>query len=218
VSITVAVVDDQELVRSGLVRILGAEADLVVVGDAADGRCGVELVRAHRPDVVLMDIRMPVLDGLGATREIRSIAPVTAVIVLTTFDLDEYVYDALEAGAAGFLLKDAPADDLVRAVRVAARGDAMIDPSVTRRLLSTFAEQRRRPDARLALLTQRERDVLMAMARGLSNAEICAELYISDGTVRTHVTRILSKLGVRDRLQAVVLANECGAVVRPPGR
>ena len=214
-TVSVVVVDDQEVVRRGLVRILGVERDLVVVDEAADGRAAVRAAERHRPDVVLMDIRMPVQDGLVATREIVASLPECRVVVLTTFDLDEYVYAALQSGAAGFVLKDAPAEEIVRAVRAAATGDALISPSVTRRLISEFA--RRSPEldrSRIEPLTERERDVLVAMARGLNNREIGASLFISEGTVRTHVNHLLAKIAARDRVQAVVAAYESG-LVRP---
>ncbi len=212
-SVRVVVVDDQEVVREGLVRILASEPDFEVVGSAADGRAGVTEATRSSPDVVLMDIRMPVLDGLAATREIVGRHPDVRVVVLTTFDLDEYVYEALRAGASGFVLKDAPADEIVRAVRAAAAGDALISPGVTRRLISEFARHRASPDgSRLTGLTDRERDVLGAMARGLNNEEIGRALFIAEGTVRTHVTHLLAKLGARDRVQAVVAAYESGLV------
>ena len=211
-TVCVVVVDDQEVVRTGLVRILDGEDGVTVVGQASDGEAAVREVRRTRPDVVLMDIRMPVLDGLAATRLLLAEHERLSVVILTTFDLDEYVYEALRAGASGFVLKDAPAEEIVRAVEVAARGDAVLAPSTTRRLVAEFA--RRRPRRRLpgAALTAREEEVLVAMACGLSNAEIGRRLFISEGTVRTHVNRLLPKLGVRDRLQAVVLAYECGLV------
>jgi len=192
-----------------------------VVGTAEDGRRAVELAGRLRPDVVLMDVRMPVMDGLAATRRLLAgpAVPAPRVLVLTTFDLDEYVYEALRAGASGFLLKDASAADLVAAVRVVAAGDALLAPSVTRRLIADFARQgapeRPRPE-RLELLTARETEVLTLVARGRSNAEISADLYLSGETVKTHVSRILAKLGLRDRVQAVVLAYECG-LVQPGG-
>jgi DNA-binding NarL/FixJ family response regulator len=209
---TVVVADDQEVVRAGLVRILEGEPGLAVVGQAADGEAAVREVNRSRPDVCLMDIRMPVLDGLSATRQVLEGHDDVRVVILTTFDLDEYVYEALRVGASGFVLKDAPAEEIVRAVKVAARGDAILAPSTTRRLIDEFA--RRRPPHALpgTELTAREAEVLVAMASGLSNLEIGRRLFISEGTVRTHVNRLLSKLGVRDRLQAVVLAYECGLV------
>jgi DNA-binding NarL/FixJ family response regulator len=209
-SIRVLVADDEELVRTGLRLILTSEPDIEVVGEAADGRQAVEAARALQPDVALLDIRMPELDGIEATRLLLGNGCATRVVILTTFDLDQYVYDALQAGASGFLLKDAPAHQLVTAVRAAAAGDAVLAPSVTRRLLSDFARKAPRVDAPVESLTARELDVLRLLARGLSNAEIAAELFIGEGTVKTHVARLLTKLGVRDRLQAVVLAYRSG--------
>jgi DNA-binding NarL/FixJ family response regulator len=208
----VVVADDQEVVRTGLVRILDGEPGLEVVGQAADGEAAVREVRRTHPDVCLMDIRMPVLDGLSATRRLLAEHDEVRVVVLTTFDLDEYVYEALRIGASGFVLKDAAAEDIVRAVQVAARGDATLAPSVTRRLIGEFAKHRPRRALPGTELTAREEEVLVAMARGLSNLEIGRRLFISEGTVRTHVNRMLAKLGLRDRLQAVVLAYECGLV------
>ena len=209
----VLVADDQDVVRLGLCRILDGEPDLEVVAQAPDGEAAVREAHRTRPDVVLMDIRMPVLDGLTATHRVLADLPDVRVVIVTTFDLDEYVYEALRAGAAGFVLKDAPAEDILRAVRVVAAGDAMIAPSTTRRLIDAFARTRSPADGRrLDVLTGREREVLVAMARGLSNAEVGRALYISEGTVRTHVNRMLAKLGLRDRLQAVVLAYETGLV------
>ncbi|GAB3448335.1 response regulator transcription factor [Phycicoccus ginsengisoli] len=215
--IRVVVADDQEVVRAGLSRILDLEDGVEVVGQCANGDEAVRVSRRLVPDVVLMDIRMPVVDGLSATRTIREEQPGTRVVVLTTFDLDEYVYGALRAGATGFVLKDSPADDIVRAVRAAAAGDALVSPSVTRKLIAEFA-RRGAPRAHpgLSLLTDRETDVLLAMARGQSNAEIARHLFISEGTTRTHITHLLAKLGVRDRVQAVVLAYEAGFVT--PGQ
>lgn len=218
--IRVLVVDDQPVVRTGFATILGTQPDLEVVGEAGDGREGVEEARRLRPDVVLMDIRMPVLDGIGATRQLAGsdVADPVRVLVLTTFDLDEYVYDALRAGASGFLLKDVTRDELVRAVRVVAAGDALLAPGVTRRLISEFAQLRPEPDpdggAALASLTPREHEVLVLLARGLSNAEIAAELIVGEATVKSHVAHVLLKLGRRDRVQAVICAYELG-VVRP---
>ena len=209
---TVVVADDQDVVRAGLVRILEGEPGLAVVGQAADGEEAVREVSRASPDVCLMDIRMPVLDGLSATRQVLAGHQDVRVVILTTFDLDEYVYEALRAGASGFVLKDAPAEDIVRAVQVAARGDATLAPSATRRLIDEFARRRPRRGLPGTSLTPREEEVLVAMARGLSNLEIGRRLFISEGTVRTHVNRLLAKLGVRDRLQAVVLAYECGLV------
>jgi DNA-binding NarL/FixJ family response regulator len=215
----VLVADDQELVRAGFRLILEA-AGFAVVGEAADGAAAVALAAAESPDVVLMDIRMPVMDGLAATRQLTAPgAGAPKVVILTTFDLDDYVYEALRSGASGFLLKDAPRADLISAVRVAAAGDALLAPSVTRRLIEAFAA---RPAAtspapsRLASLTPRERDILLLLARGQSNSEIAGALVVSDATVKTHVAHLLAKLGLRDRVQAVILAYETGAVT--PGR
>ena len=208
----VLVADDQDVVRVGLSRILDGENDLEVVAQAADGQAAIRESLRTRPDVVLMDVRMPVLDGLAATRQLLAELPTVRVVILTTFDLDEYVYEAIRVGASGFVLKDSPAEEIVRAVRVVAAGDAMIAPATTRRLLAAFTRSRPRDDPRGTTLTQRERDVLVAMARGFNNAEIGRSLYISEGTVRTHVNRLLAKLGVRDRLQAVVFAYETGLV------
>jgi DNA-binding NarL/FixJ family response regulator len=213
VVVRVVVADDQDVVRAGLSRILEGEPDLEVVAQATDGQAAVRDVLRTSADVCLMDVRMPVMDGLSATRRLlQDEGSPVKVVILTTFDLDEYVYEALRLGASGFLLKDAPAEELVRGVRVAARDEAALAPSTTRRLIAEFAS--RRPRRRLPgqPLTRREEEVLVAMARGLSNHEIGQRLYISEGTVRTHVNRFLAKLGVRDRLQAVVLAYECGLV------
>jgi DNA-binding NarL/FixJ family response regulator len=219
VSIRVVVVDDQALVRTGFSMILGAEADIDVVGEASHGVEAVELARGLRPDVVLMDIRMPVMDGVEATRMIAGpdVEDPLRVLILTTFDLDEYVFDALRAGASGFLLKDTPAEELAAAVRVVAAGDALLAPSITRKLVAQFASQPEpEPVVTLDLeqLTDREREVLVLMARGLSNGEIAGELVLGETTVKTHVGRILMKLHLRDRVQAVVLAYESG-LVRP---
>ena len=213
----VGVVDDQALVRTGFSMILGSEPDFDVVCEASNGREAVELCRRYRPDVVLMDIRMPELDGIAATRLITSDPENrTRVLMLTTFDIDEYVYDAIRAGASGFLLKDTPPDDLIAAVRVLAAGEALLAPSVTRRLIEEFvsgsSDYTEAPG--LADLTARETDVLKLLARGLSNQEIAAELYLGETTIKTHVSRVLMKLGVRDRVQAVVTAYESG-LVRP---
>lgn len=221
-TIKIVVVDDQEIVRAGFAALLRTQADFSVVGTAADGEEAVELCRKGRPHVVLMDVRMPVMDGIEATRRVTTVDGRRAprVIVLTTFDLDEYVYDALGAGASGFLLKDVKAETLFDAVRVVAAGDALLAPTVTRRLVSEFARLRptlnSRPDA-LAELTPRETEVLRLVAEGLSNGEIAERLVVSDETVKTHVSRILTKLGVRDRTQAVVAAYECG-LVTPRGQ
>jgi DNA-binding NarL/FixJ family response regulator len=214
-TIKVLIADDQALVRTGFRKILESEPDLEVIGEAGDGGEAVEAALLLRPDVVLMDIRMPRLDGLEATRRL---AGKTRVLVLTTFDLNEYVYEALRAGASGFLLKDAPAYQLVTAIRVVAAGEALLAPSITRRLIEEFA---RRPPpnlrpAELEALSPRELEVLQLLARGLSNAEIAGELYVGDATVKTHVSRILQKLNLRDRVQAVVLAYESG-LLQPGG-
>jgi DNA-binding NarL/FixJ family response regulator len=211
--IKVLIADDQAMVRQGFGALLGAQPDLVVVGDAADGAAAVTAARELRPDVVLMDIRMPVMDGLEATRRLTD-GP--KVLILTTFDLDDYVYEALRAGASGFLLKDAPAADLINAVRVVAGGEALLAPSVTRRLIAEFATRPRagRPrPAALNALTPRETDVLRLIARGRSNQEIAADLVVAEQTVKTHVGRILAKLALRDRAQAVVFAYETGLVI-----
>jgi DNA-binding NarL/FixJ family response regulator len=215
--IDVVIADDQRLVRAGFRVILEDEPDLRVVGEAADGHSAVDIVLRTRPDVVLMDIRMPELDGLQAAERILSEPGIaTAVLMLTTFDRDEYVYEALRIGASGFLLKDAPADRLLDAVRVAASGEALLAPSITRRLIEQFARAARpgrdEPSAALAELTARELDVLRLVARGLSNAEIAAELVLGESTVKTHVAHVLGKLGLRDRVQAVVVAYETGLV------
>jgi DNA-binding NarL/FixJ family response regulator len=214
VSIRVLLADDERLVRAGFRMILKAEAGLEVIAEAADGLEAVKAVEELRPDVVLMDIRMPKLDGLEATRRILARPePRTRVVVLTTFDLDQYVYEALRAGASGFLLKDAPEDQLVAAIRIAADGGAMFSPAVTRRLIEEFSRRvSPEPPPGLAELTPREREVLRLLARGLSNQEIAAELVVSEHTAKTHVAHILSKLGLRDRIQAVVLAYESGLV------
>src|SRR5687767_13949777 len=204
--IRVLLTDDQALVRAGFRMILENAGDMAVVGEAGDGGAAVALVREHEPDVVLMDVRMPSVDGVEATRRIAALGLATRVLVLTTFDLDEYVYAALRAGASGFLLKDTLASDLLSAIRAVARGDAIVAPSVTRRLLERYVGTGPSgdPDPGLDGLTEREREVLGLIARGLSNAEIAAGLYLSEGTVKTHVSRILAKLGLRDRVQAVV--------------
>ena len=215
----VLVVDDQALMRTGFRMILEAEADIDVVGEASDGLEAIEMAARETPDVVLMDIRMPNLDGVEATRRIVERDERIRVLILTTFDLDEYVYDALRAGASGFLLKDTPPEDLVRAVHVVAGGDALLAPSVTTRLVRELASKPQpnaSPPASLDALTEREREVLTHMARGLSNAEIAADLFVSETTVKTHVGRVLMKLHLRDRVQAVVLAYETGLVT--PGQ
>jgi DNA-binding NarL/FixJ family response regulator len=213
VSIRVLIADDQEMVRTGFRMILSAGGDIEVVGDARDGREAIDAVLRSCPDVVLMDIRMPVLDGLAATREIRSRGNEnTAVIVLTTFDDDDYLYEALAAGASGFLLKDAPADDLVRAVHVIAAGDALLAPAVTRRVIEKVSQHAAHgaSAAAVARLSDRERDVLRLMAEGLTNGEIAQHLIVGEATVKTHVARILQKLPARDRVQAVIVAYRSG--------
>jgi DNA-binding NarL/FixJ family response regulator len=218
--ITVVIADDQRMVRRGLAVILQSEPDIAVVAEAGDGREAVELVRRHRPAVALLDIRMPVMDGLEAARQVLALGPATRVLILTTFDADEYVYEALRAGVSGFLLKDAPADQLVTAVRSLAAGDALIDPVITKRLISRFALAARPRSAlpiELSTLTARELDVLRLLARGLSNIEIARELVVEESTVKTHVSRILIKLNLRDRVQAVVLAYESGFVAPDAG-
>ncbi|NXY92950.1 response regulator transcription factor [Streptomyces sp. BR123] len=221
-TIRVIVVDDQAMVRAGFAALLSAQADIDVVGEAPDGRQGVALARSVHPDVVLMDVRMPELDGLSAAREILDPPPGVLhrpkVLMLTTFDIDDYVYEALRAGASGFLLKDAPPADLISAVRVVAAGEALLAPSVTRRLIADFVHRRpaprRDPALRLNGLTPRESEVLELIARGLSNQEIAGHLVVAEQTVKTHIGRVLAKLDLRDRAQAVVFAYEAG-VVRP---
>ncbi|HYG95325.1 MAG TPA: response regulator transcription factor [Nocardioides sp.] len=210
--IRVVLADDQPLVRTGLRMILRPEPGIEVVGEAADGEEAIDLCRTERPDVVLMDVRMPGVDGIAATREVTTMDPTPRVLVLTTFDLDEVVYDALRAGASGFLLKDAPEERLVAAIRVVADGGSMFAPSVTRRLIEEFASRGPRPAARIASLSGRENEVLGLMARGLSNTEIGQQLFVTENTVKTHVARIFTKLGARDRVQAVVMAYEAGLV------
>ncbi|MDQ7907118.1 response regulator transcription factor [Phytohabitans sp. ZYX-F-186] len=213
--IRVLVADDQVLVRTGFTMLLDLEDDITVVGEAADGREAVDLARAHRPDVVLMDIRMPKLDGIKATAQIAATPGLerTRVLILTTYDTDEYVFDALEAGASGFLLKDAGPAELLHAIRVVAAGEALLAPRITRRLIGQFTAARSARHAaehRLAVLTQREREVVALVGRGLSNEEIAAELTLSPATARTHVSRAMVKLGARDRAQLVVVAYETG--------
>jgi DNA-binding NarL/FixJ family response regulator len=217
VAITVFIADDQAMVRQGFGALLAAQTDISVVGDAPNGRIAVDEVLRLRPDVVLMDVRMPELNGLDAADRIlsASLDPPVRVLMLTTFDIDDYVYEALRVGASGFLLKDAPAEELVRAVRVVAAGEALLAPSVTRRLIADVTSRRaarRVEPAQLAALTPREREVLELIARGLSNTEIAESLFVAEQTVKTHVGKVLSKLHLRDRAQAVVLAYETGVV------
>jgi DNA-binding NarL/FixJ family response regulator len=214
VTINVLLADDQALMRGGFRMILETEEDIAVVGEAVDGREAVEQFGRLRPDVVVMDIRMPEMDGLEATRRLAGSDPRARVLILTMFDLDEYVFEALRAGASGFLLKDRPPEELVAAVRVVASGDSLLAPSITRRLIEEFS-RRPPPGAdppELDELTDREREVLVLIGRGLSNAEIAARLFLAETTVKTHVGRVLQKLGLRDRVQAVVLAYESGVV------
>jgi DNA-binding NarL/FixJ family response regulator len=212
--------DDQPLLRTGFRMVLGAEGDLDIVGEAGDGAEAVDLARRLLPDVVLMDIRMPRLDGVGATKAIVAARLPVRVLILTTFDLDEYVVGALRAGASGFLAKDVPAEDLVAAIRTVAAGEAVVAPRILKRLLDRFADRLPDPNAsaprELGVLTEREREVLVQVARGLSNAEIAQALSVSETTIKTHVGHVLTKLGLRDRVQAVVLAYESG-LVRPGG-
>jgi DNA-binding NarL/FixJ family response regulator len=212
--IRILIADDQELVRTGFRVVLDAEPDLEVIGEAADGLTAIEAAKTLQPDIVLMDIRMPNLDGIEATRRIAAGDGSPRILILTTFDLDDYVYEALSAGASGFLLKDARAEELRQAVRMVASGDALLSPAITRRLIESYT---RRPPptvhpAPLAELTPRELEVLRHVARGLSNSEIAKELIVGDATIKTHVARIFSKLGLHDRAQAVVLAYESGLV------
>jgi len=219
--VRIAVADDHEVVRDGLAELLNTQADFTVVATASDGAEAVRICHEHRPDVVLMDVRMPGVDGIEATRELaRSGSDAPRVLILTTFDLDEYVYDALRAGASGFLLKDGTAERLFDAVRVIAAGEALLAPAITRRLINEFAAQRPVSPERssaLSSLTRRETEVLRLLAQGLSNLEIAARLAITEETVKTHVGRILSKLGLRDRTQAVIAAYESRIVVPHEG-
>jgi DNA-binding NarL/FixJ family response regulator len=219
VTVRVLLCDDQALVRSGFRMVLEARDDMEVVGEAETGAEALELAARCRPDVILMDVRMPVMDGVEATRRLARTGTSARIVILTTFDSDEYVYEALRAGASGFLLKDAQPAQLVDAIRVVARGEALLAPSVTRRLLDRFAhslpDSNRTAPAALAELTERELEVLTLLASGLSNAELAERLFVSETTVKTHVSSILRKLGLRDRVQAVVLAYQAG-LVRPP--
>ena len=214
-STRVLIADDQALVRAGFRKLLESADGIEVVGEAADGRAAIDLARRVRPTVVLMDIRMPRLDGIEATRRLVADGEGARVLILTTFGLDEYVYDALRAGASGFMLKDAPPEELLAAIEVVARGDALIAPAVTRTVIEEFTRRSpgpAPPTPVLEELTAREREVLAHLARGLSNAEIARRLVVSDGTVKTHVAHVLGKLGLRDRVQAVILAYEAGVV------
>jgi len=220
-AVRIIVADDQEVVRAGFAALLGTEPDFTVIGTACDGAEAVQLCRELRPDVVLMDVRMPVMDGIEATRQLAGFGQdAPRILILTTFDLDQYVYDALRAGASGFLLKDATAERLFDAVRVVAAGDALLAPAITRRLIGEFARLQPQPTippaGALAALTPRETQILRLVAAGLSNREIAARLVVTEETVKTHVSRVLSKLGLRDRTQAVVTAYESGLVVPHP--
>jgi DNA-binding NarL/FixJ family response regulator len=216
--IRVLLVDDQSLLRTGFRMILEVESDIEVVGEAADGKSGVSMASALHPDVVLMDVRMPGMDGIAATASITAAGPASKVLILTTFDLDQYVFAGLKAGASGFLLKDAPPAELITAIRTVAGGDAVLAPTATRRLIDQFApllpdpDRQRDRDALLSKLTDREQTVFAQLAAGRSNREIATDLHLSEGTVKVHVGRILAKLGLRDRVQAVVLAYESGLI------
>ena len=215
-AIRIVLVDDQTMIRSGLRLLLESERDIEVVGEAGTGSEALEVVRWRHPDVLLMDVQMPDMDGIEATRRIVGADREAKVIILTTFDLDEYVFGALQAGASAFLLKNAPADELVDAIRVVARGDALLSPMVTRRVIATFAGRKVPADAGrdLGRLSEREREVLVLVARGLSNAEIAERLVLGEATVKTHVSNVFSKLGLRDRVEAVIFAYESGLVER----
>ena len=214
-AIRVLIVDDQALVRAGFRMILEAQPDLEVVGEAGDGSAAIDAVRTLRPDVVLMDVRMPGVDGIEATRRLTEAGVPGKIVILTTYDLDEYVFDALAAGATGFLLKHVPPEELVRGVRVAASGEALLAPSITKRLIEEFAKQRapvRASGTDLKSLTDREREVLTLLGRGLSNPEIAKDLKVGEATVKTHVAHVLDKLELRDRVQAVIFAYEIGLI------
>lgn len=213
-SVRVVIADDQILVRAGFTKLLEAEPDIDVVGDAGDGQAAIDACRRQRPDIVLMDIRMPIVDGIEATRKI-SATMATKILILTTYDLDEYVFSALQAGASGFLLKDSPPDELIQALRVVAAGDSLLSPRITRRLVDeivTLRSSYRDASIELARLTDREREVLTLLARGMSNGEIAQRIYVGETTVKTHVASILNKIAVRDRVHAVVFAYEAGLV------
>jgi DNA-binding NarL/FixJ family response regulator len=213
-ALRVLIADDQAVVRLGFAAMLAAQPDLLVVGAVGDGRAAVQQARTERADVVLMDIRMPVLGGIEATAQLQHLNPAPKVIVLTTFDLDDYIYDALRAGASGFLLKDATPAHILEAIRVVAAGDALLDPGVTRRVIEQFADRPRlTPAAGLSTLTTREHEIFKLLASGRSNAEIASALHLAEQTVKTHVSAVLSKLAIRDRVQAVVLAYESGIVI-----
>jgi DNA-binding NarL/FixJ family response regulator len=216
VSIRIVLVDDQELVRAGFRMVLDAQPDMTVVGEAGDGQAAVDFTRTHSADVMVMDVRMPRMDGVAATRQIRQAGDRPRVLMLTTFDLDEYAFAALKAGASGFLLKDVPPEELLFAIRAVHSGDAVVAPSTTRRLIDRFAPMLPAGDGHappeLSGLTEREREVLILVAQGLSNTELAQRLFVSEATVKTHVGRILAKLGLRDRVQAVVYAYENGLV------
>jgi DNA-binding NarL/FixJ family response regulator len=219
-TIRVVLCDDQTLVRAGLRLVVESAADLEVVGEAADGEAMLRVVAESAPDVVLMDIRMPVMDGIEATRRLSAMKPSPQVVILTTYDLDEYVFDALEAGATGFLLKHAPPEELLYGIRSAATGDGLLSPAVTRRLVAEFSARRPRPsgDKRLSRLTPREREILELVAGGMNNAEIAAHLFVGESTVKTHVAHALTKLELRDRVQAVIYAYEHGLLTARPSQ
>jgi DNA-binding NarL/FixJ family response regulator len=219
VSISVVLVDDQALIRTGFKMILESEDDIEIVGEAGDGEQGVVAVRRLRPDVVLMDVQMPTMDGLEATSRIVQEDSISSrIVILTTFERDDYIFDALRAGASGFLLKNSPPDELVHAVRVVAAGEALLAPSVTRKVIEEFLEQpaRHNSEAELGRLTERETEILKLLATGKSNAELARHLFVGEGTIKTHVSNVLTKLGLRDRMQAVIFAYESGLI--EPGR